>query len=318
MPSAREDDLLTSILELLTQKAIQLDSTDPKLDDEFMQTVDASIELFQTGDVPRDCLSLFRLVERLKAEWDEFDMYVSIKQPRPRAGFWKILDEIENELTFAPPNVNDAPVESLELLKEQNVREHQICTIYSHEGKGPFMKNGLPQPHLLRQEMEKPGSVLGKDFEHPRVTAERERLAKYRNPIAVRANELRGEIASRSPVERDADDVTGVGPGSSSAPIGSETLEELILSEVPDKQIVKIKGCTYEEIGQAKLRIKAAAKEGQSPAELADLTAQILEWKGANPDAKNQEIAEVLGCEVKLVSSVLRKAKEHKAEGATA
>ena len=307
MPSAREDDLIIAVLDTLQQRAIQLNSEEPQLATEFMTAVGTMIDTFQNGDIPRDCLSLFRQVEKLKAEWDDFEMYVSPKEPRPRNPFWLILNEIENELTYAPPQVNDVPTESVAELKKQGVTDYQICTIYGHEGKGPFMKNGLPQPHLVRAEMARPGSIIPKEFEHPRLAGEREKAAKYRNPVAQRASELREERSARI-IEEAAPP----------APIGAESIEELLLAGVPEVQIVKIKQCTMAEIGEAKLRVQAQQNGEPSPAELADLNAQIVEWIGANPDAKNAEIAEAIGCGAKLVAKVRLQMGKAAKEGANA
>ena len=298
--STREDDLVCSILDLIEQKDIQKNNTDERqLHDGFIDAVGRCIDVFEGGDTPRDFQKLLLIVLRMKAAWQDFELHVSPTNWQPAQPFWTCVTELENELTFAPPVLDDGwECEPIALLVEQKLTPRQIGTVYSWEGQGPFIKNGQVVEALVRREMAQPGSVLGKDFVHPRIQAQKDAAAKYSNRLAKRADELRQNRPERSEY------------GTSAAPIGHESIEELILQNVPDKQICVIKACTLTEVLKVKAELTARMKGGGSQAEQADVEEQIAEFLATNPKATNAQVAKAVDCDIKAVAGVVRKLKE--------
>lgn len=307
--STREDTLVCSVLEVIDQSKAWKASDERQLSDELMGAIDDCILLFETGDIPADCKDLFRIAERMKKEWEDFEQYVSGREPAPRASFWKCINEMETAITYAAPPVSDFYIESIETLVRQNVSHRQIAIMYSHDGKGPFMTPGNPpQPNikLVVQEIEKPGSVLGDDFEHPRLTCERDIARRYENRLARKAEQLRSQKA-----EFEAEDT---------APIGPESIEELIRQGVHDNQIMTIKRCTLDEILQARERMHAAKNGGSSQSTPtvndAEAEEQIAEYLTQYPDAKNADIAKSLNVSARAVAAARRKLTEKQSTAA--
>lgn len=307
----REDALVCAVLELIDHRnAWQAGSEENKLPEAFLTHVDATINLFETGGgIPQDCLGLFKLVERLKKEWEEFQMYISGRNPVPRQEFWRIITEMENTLTFAQPSVNEQRIEGVQELAGQGVSHRQIALIYSHEGVGPFMTNDktpLPRVDLVKDEIAKPGSIIKPDFVHPRIIAERELASRYTNRIARRAAEIREQL-EQGKVEQTA-----------AVPVGPESIDELLAQGVPDNQIVKIKQCTLMEVLETKKRIADEQKSGAVPVDNQDpaVESSIFEFIASFPDAKNADIAKALNVTVRDVSSARRRMKEAAATAA--
>jgi hypothetical protein len=294
---SREDDLVCAVLELLDRKTEWQASGEAQLSEPFMTAVDKCINIFDAGDTPRDCYPLRKIVDRIQKEWQEFEFYVSAVDPTPRQPFWRAVGELENAMTFAPPEIEPFAVESLQELFSSGVTDYQAAMIYSHEGIGPFLTKGpepRPIPNLVKQERNNPGSVLPAGWVHPKILANQERAAKYENRLARRAQELRDAGAvSGSVVSEDSP---------AAYPVGPESIEDLIAQNVPDAQILKIKRCTIADIADVKSRL---AQESMDSTE-----SKIAEHIAKNPEMKNADVAHAVGCEVKAVASVRRRMKE--------
>lgn len=292
----REDELVCAVMDLVDAKTAWQESEQEILSEEFLRVIQATIDTFSVGDMPFECRPLFPVVERLNIEFKAFELYMSGADKVPRHPFWSAISELENAMQFAPPSVNDQPIESIQELVSTGVGHRQIAVIYSHECKGPFMKDKQPLPYLVKQEISNPGSVLGKDFVHPRILAERERAVKYENHIAKRATALRDNREAMEP--------------ETALPVGVESIEELIVQGVTDKQIMTIKGCDLTAVRTVRNRMDAAKRGEGSLETTQEVEGQIRAYIEANPDDKNADIAETVGATTKQVASVRQRMKK--------
>jgi hypothetical protein len=300
MPAmTREDALVCAVMAVVDQRQQWAEAESTELPEAFLSGVDDCINAFSTGDIPGECRPLEKLVERMAREWREFELSVSRKNPLPKREFWLIIDEMANSLTFAPPDSSavDTPIETIQQLLDEKCTWRQIAIIYSHDGVGPFMLKGVPQPHLVKQEHEKPGTILGANWEHPRVTAAKALAAKYENRIARRAEQLRRENATLESTREN----------SMPAQAGSETIADLIAQGLNDNQIAKIKLITPQQAAAERKAIESGAAEISDEAAI-----QIEEWLDESPELSNQQIAEAVGCEPRQVA-LARSNRKHPA-----
>lgn len=183
----RSDVLVASVLNVCKLRDAWMESGAPRISNDFVEAMDELTAVFDDGDIPADCRVLFNEYPQLREEWRRFGDYASDRNPAPVQGFWNILTAMENYLLDHADDFEAPPMETLKELMEQKVPYRQIAIMYSHRGKGPFMRKGVPMPHLVKRELDKPGSVITADMReggslegayiHPAVT---ERLAAGR------------------------------------------------------------------------------------------------------------------------------------------
>jgi hypothetical protein len=324
----REDELILATQLVVDQLRAFEQGESEQMSEPFMVAIDDCCTVWQHGDVPERCRPLLSIIERLTAEWRNFELYVSTREPIPRREFWTAIGEIANAITWTPPPVTDFYCESIAELFEQRVSAHQIATIYSHNGVGPFLVNGQPQIALVMREHKQPGSVLPKDFVHPRIVAEQEAAKRYTNFVAHRAQQLKAESAGRALVD-----------DSNLAPVGQEPIEDLIDQGVRDEQIAVIKRLPIEEVRRTRAVLEAnrvAAQRGRAvpfpnvtdrdvaavpTLDAADFEADeapqtvpteavILEYLANNPSATNSEAAKALGVDRRRVALARQQAEK--------
>ena len=312
--ATREDVLVCAVMAVLDGRE-DLDDEARELPAEFLDAIDDCINVFSVGDIPHECRPLFGLVERLQKEWQEYALYVGPANPLPRRAFWEVLGEMKGALAFCPPETTEMQVDSVKYLREvEGLDWVQIAMQYQWEGVGPFFLNGQPQPNLVRREYDKPGSVLPPDWVHPYNVKARAEAAKYENHLARRAERLR-ELNARFSVA----EAIGAEPVA-----GPELIEDLFAAGVPDAQIEKIKLLSAAEVAAAKKRwaaeqkglvapasqatsSQAASRKSKQPASnipFEEVRSVIADWLSQHPDATNADIAQAVGCEVRMVAMV--------------
>lgn len=200
-------------------------SPDATLTEGYEQAADILFRAFEDGDLPEQCRSLAGAVDYARAQWQSFQGYRSLLKPLPREAWWVAVEQIMKAVSAADVD-EDRPLEPVAMLLKQGVGVSQIANhIYGHHGTGPFLKNGVPQPHLVYQEGEKPGSVLGADWVHPSEQARRDQ----------REAALKQRISQTRALSRKHAD----------AP---ESLEDLLQQGVSFKQIAQMKGVSMEAV----------------------------------------------------------------------
>ncbi len=240
----RTEDLLQSVDNFLSvHQQWSEDNTIEVLTEEYEQGIGDLFNEFSEGDMPGGMRELDRAVESLRMEWEAYEGYVSKASPMPNSAFWSAVAKLRSVRDGAR-DPDERPLESVELLHRQGVSPHQIAIIYSHNGIGPFMRNGIPQLHLVEQEIAKPGSVIGKDFVHP---------AKIEQ--ARKSKEAKERWKQRTAATRRQ------------APTpGQESFEELLRQNLTVEQIAIIKCCSHDEV------LAEANKLGIKPADPVNLT----------------------------------------------
>lgn len=324
-PLMRREDLLISALQAVLDEWDTWQRSEAtgreELPEPFLVALDDCCTIWESGDIPERCRSILLPVNRLTSHYKDFSTYVSSREPTPRREFWETLGELKNALTWAPPAVAEFYCESIAELMEQKVSPLQIALIYSHEGRGPFLVNGQPQPALVQREFRNPGSVLPADFVHPRTIAEREAAAQYTNFVALRAKQLK---------ERETVRAASFAFTSAQLSTGPETVEDLLAQGLNDYQISVTKMMPIEAVQRERERWHAfkrrpdtgdratipfspnvtAHADGEDDAPAIPDSA-IAAYIHANPAATNGEVAKSLGIETRRVA-VVRKASAGK------
>lgn len=143
-------------------------------DETYWDATNDLLEAFEHGEIPADCRDLATAVDAFSREVDVFDNQGDAASPSPHDRFWLTLEGIV-KVMFDKESFRLPELETLQQLREQKVPDLQICKIY-----GFFNRHEQPMPWLIKQEIEKEGSVLktpgaidGRDWEDPRVTARR-------------------------------------------------------------------------------------------------------------------------------------------------
>lgn len=223
---SRSETLVSSVENFLdVHTAWQADENQSVITEEYQTAIEDLLFTFAEGDMPSDLREVDRAVDGLRREWDRFSEYVSQSNPNPDRQFWGAVEQLEriHQGVIAPPQ---KPLESIKQLMEQKVSPTQIAIIYSHNGAGPFMHRGVPQPHKVIEEYSNPGSVLPAGFVHPAHAAKQKA-----------AQEAKDRWVSRQKAKASA------------APkAGPETFAELFAQGVTVEQIALIKCCSESEV----------------------------------------------------------------------
>lgn len=201
------------------------DENQPVLTDEYQQGLEDLLFTYADGDMPSEMREMDRAVSILQTEWEKYVEYVTKSEPNPRDEFWAAVSRLRG-VRDGVVNPPDRPLETVKQLMDQKVAPSQIAEIYAHNGKGPFMRNGIPQPHLVQLEYDKPGSVLGEEFVHP-AQAEKLKAAE--------------EAKARWEARRAAKEASKPKPG-------EETIQELHQQGLTVEQAAAVKCCTSAEI----------------------------------------------------------------------
>lgn len=249
---SREDRLLDVAERFIeVHSAWSDDQNAKKITEDYEEALLDMVATFASGDMPAAVRPLDAAVSALSDEWIAFAGdpvteragYVTQANPHPKSTFWAAVARVREALkgaTFTQPVI----LESIPQLVAQKCTNLQICEIYAHEGKGPFMVRGVPRPDLVQREIETPGSVLPPGFVHPRESARQEQEA---------ASEARREQRRLS---REA-----------ARPPCPESIEDLLRQGLTVAQC-----CATAEVTAAEV-LAEAARLGITPADPVNLTA---------------------------------------------
>lgn len=221
----RENDLLTAADKFIAAHNHWVDSVDTTLVTQaYEDALVECVEEFSSGDLPASCRTLAAAVGSLSDEWKAYEWYVSQSSPMPKDTFWAAVQSVIDERSGRIADQRK-PIEPVRVLLKQKVTPRQIAIIYSHDGVGPFMRNGIPQEHLVLQEKERPGSVIPEGWVHP---ADEARLAESRKLEARRISRLESK-----------------GPAFKPCP---ESIAELLQQKVFPNQIAKMHGVSLDTV----------------------------------------------------------------------
>lgn len=181
------------------------DNNRPHPDATYWDSLEALIQVFESGDVPAECRALANAVHELTIQLHIFDTLETIE---PSDQFWIAREAVEraHQNSVEPKEVN---LESMKELHDQGVSHEQIARIY-----GLVDREGRGKSHLVDKELQTPGSVIGPDWKHPDAQTQATVAAQ-----ATQASKRLQEIA---------------------APACPETPEELYLQGVSAGQAAKM------------------------------------------------------------------------------
>lgn len=302
----RSDILVASVLNVCKLRDAWLESGTPRISNDFVEAMDELTGVFDDGDIPAECRVLFNEYPKVREEWRQFGEYASERNPSPRQAFFSALATMEQYLIEHDDEWEAPPLESLKDLSEQKVSYRQMCYIYSHKGKGPFMRKGVPQPHLVKREMDKPGTVLcgewlGPDgkFQHP---ATRERLAasqRVEKRLVQRAAKLlHGDATGQ---------LGGLGEGTDDTPdFVPPTAGQLDAAESGTPMPEPAAGAaafTPEEltVEQEQDATHSVIQRGED----AKIAADIHRLRKLNPNVSNRDISDTLNISIAEIKRVL-------------
>lgn len=176
-------------------------------DSSLESAIQSAVSTCDSGDVPSSCRELVDAVSRFGMEHSnyragDFDRMNRAPWRKHSAAFAAVcrarVGADQPQKTFA---------ESVSLLRSQKdssgrcVPDHQIAEIYgcrlSGKWVGPFFgPNEEILGHLISQEADKPGSVIGPDFVHPRDVSDEQQRAL---DVASRMNRLQRQADEDKP-----------------------------------------------------------------------------------------------------------------------
>lgn len=286
----REDHLVCLALAVADAYVAWEDRTE--LPEGLFRAIDQCVTEWMTGDIPGECRELLPLIMELQREWQDYSLTASEGSWRQRPQFWAVIGRLENVFYFIPTVTEWEPdYESVAQLLSGEYdgtkwSEAQVAIEYSWEGKGPFLRDGIAQPHLVRREAKEPGSVLGPDFIHPKVAYLRAQATRYQSAVRMRADRLRA-----AGVRLKQDDAPPVAV--------AESIEELFSQGLNDEQVAINKCLTVPEVA-AKRKAWAAQIEADDET-LRELVSMALQ---RDPALTNAEIAKELGIATRSVAAV--------------
>ena len=223
----RRDEILTAVDALVAahDEWAEDDSAPDVPTREFEVLIDDVVDVCKTGSVPGDCRELVEAVDKLGTEWQAYSEGAWDNKGQPMPQFWRSFRGVlaARAGAYIPKPVPPTPVS---ILVEEGGTSRQIAhAIYGwrEDGvrMGPFIDpdNGAILENLIRQEAEKPGSVIPEGWIKPTALRDAE---KMKEEAANRITEVeeREVVAPKPTVESMLRDgayvqqtsrVTGVG-----------------------------------------------------------------------------------------------------------
>lgn len=253
----RRQDILNAVDHLLR---VHDDwENDPKAPDTVSEAMEKALlvafEVCEHGDIPSSCRQLCTVaIPRLRFEWEEFASGDKRRHNgTPMASFWASFKGVVSARKEAVPFIPRKP-EPAKYLHENGVPFTQIARqILGYvRPDGTFRKEDCPflredgsvDMNLLQQEIDKPNSVLPKDWIHP---LERERQRQWEREVDGRLVALtaREENEPNRPVEK-------------------MSVEDYLMQGALADVVARVKMIPISEVMATEARLKA---EGKIPTE---------------------------------------------------
>lgn len=175
------------------------DKKRPSPDGEYWEAVDNLTAAFASGDMPEDCRELSDAVQVFAREVQEFDDRDNPDDnPDPGNAFWSAREKIATVLAGKGPSARLRPLESIASLRAlPGMTDLQIAKIWGFKDR-----HGNWLPHLVQEELDRPGSVLktpgaidGRDWRDPRLSPSGNAPAER---IATKVSEKRKKEARKT------------------------------------------------------------------------------------------------------------------------
>mgnify|MGYP006348146317 FL=1 len=206
--SLRREEILAAVDDLLaTHDEWENDPLAPSVPSvAFESAINGAITICAHGDIPGDCRQLIRAMEDLSVQWIAYEDGSMEPTGLPKRSFWNAMAEVVRHRQESKHDERPK-LESVKILKGQNVTDAQIATIYSanvmtNRGPkrvGPFHDSrGVVLSHLIRQEAEQPGSVIPPDWIHPDRQAEMDKVTEANRNRLTR---VQGRATDNTPKE---------------------------------------------------------------------------------------------------------------------
>jgi hypothetical protein len=193
---------------------------------ELEESIDMLIEVFKTGDMPFDYREIWGTVTEIETAWNKWrDDHDRNDGAVPGELFMKKM----NELMSRSEKVKHKAIKQIEpipVLLEQKVTIPQIARMYNWY-LDPDTKT-QPDMQKVYEELEKPGTHTGENYEDPVAQRQREKM----EAIHRKANELMQKSVSKGKKQT----------------IAPESIEDLIRDNVPAQQICLMKDISTEEL----------------------------------------------------------------------
>ena len=192
----------------------------------FWQSVEDMLAGFAVGDIPGDCRELAKAVDDLDPLWRNFTEAASRQgddSVAPTNRVWRAMDEVARRRKKAV-GPKTRKIESIKMLMEQGVGDHQIAEIY-----GWLTDDGAPDLEKVFDAKENP----------EKYEADRTQVVQSQQDRAMQQMEEKLS-AMREAEQRKAE--------AQMAPPVPETLEQLIKQGVSMEQICEMKGVTQDDV----------------------------------------------------------------------
>lgn len=206
--SLRREEILAAVDDLLAaHDEWESDPLAPSVPSvAFESAINGAITICEHGDVPGDCRQLVKSMETLALQWTAYENGDMQPTGMPKQTFWAALSDVaRNRLESSH---DERPkLESVMRLKTDKVSDEQIAKIYGtrvETARGPkwvgpfFDSRGVVLASKIREEAEKPGSVIPSDWVHP---TEQARLDKVTEANRNRLTRVQGRATDNTPKE---------------------------------------------------------------------------------------------------------------------
>jgi hypothetical protein len=332
----RSDQLVTSVLVVIQERDNWLSTGAPRISNNLMDAIDDLVTLFSEGDIPGECRPLFGTFPAVAEEWRQFAEYASENQTAPRPSFWAAFRQMEAIVTTVEDNWEPPVLETIDelLALDPPCTWRNIAYIYSHKGKGPFMRSigGINEPvpslvikqhkyemalmkatdpntglvnqgrlkGLLLTDKECKGGekIIPDGWVHP---AHAERLnagARVEKRLKDRALRLLGGVESNGH--------EAIGPEDTTTPdYVPRTRAELDRAEEGGEAVADDSGGIVGDSTEPAIDPDDPVAARMAAGEKAKLAADIFRLHDMDPNVTNRSIAETLGCSINEVKRVL-------------
>lgn len=158
--------------------------------------------VIDNGHIPQNCFELVQQCRQLIVEYRRYqDGEWKAGSLEPTERFYHRVAAVQSARVGASPP-EATLVESVKLLREQNVSDQQIARMYGTRDpesgiwSGPFFKRGVVQSRLLDSEADHPTSIIPEGWKHPNETARQDRFAEQMRDRLHRIDNRANEAAA--------------------------------------------------------------------------------------------------------------------------
>jgi len=218
MSTNERDRELANAVTLATEAHLAwLEDRDAKyVTDEYETAIDYLIEVFRFGDLPGRLRDTADIIRQIDADWQQWKQaHYTNPDALPSGVHVRLINQLMSDVDKRKTE-RVRSIEPIEELLAQKVTVQQIARIYEW-----YDDDGNPDVAKVREEIRKPGTHTGENWEDPKERRKREREQRLKTQLAQLEERLQEKKHS--------------------GPVAKESIEQLIDEGVSATQICKMK-----------------------------------------------------------------------------